>query len=152
MNTKILGVQQYFRVSNPKILWAHAVLRPEILRVRAVSRSIEPWNTPNTRSTWSNLSPILVTLLQGTRSIYCNFPEWYLASIVWFIVIGSRIVVLNLSKAMPKRTNTWYNGTPCSQNTLRANPLSTFTFRPVPQGKTDNWSFFHKASPTIPRI
>ena len=31
-------------------------------------------------------------------------------------------------KAMTKRTNTWYNGTPCSQNTFRANPLSTFPF------------------------
>ena len=46
------------------------------------------------------------------------------------------------SKAMPERTNTGYNGTPCSPNTLRANPLSMCTFRPVPRRKTDNWSNF----------
>ena len=77
INPEILGVQQYFRVSNPKKLLGQAVMRaiiPEILRVRAVSRSFEPWNTPSRRSTWSSLSPILVTLLQGTRSIYLQHP------------------------------------------------------------------------------
>ena len=94
MNPKILvgysSISEYQTRQLSILSRAQAALRviiPEILRVWVVSRSIERWNTPSTRSTWSNLSPILVTLLHSTRSIcaafICTFPYWNLTSIVW---------------------------------------------------------------------
>ena len=79
--------------------------------------------------------------------IFVNFSYFCQLCYIWLKNCGINF----RSKTMPKRKNTWYNGTPCSQRTLRANPLSTFTFRPVPQGKTDNWSkYFPLGKPDFP--
>ena len=79
MSAKILGVQQYFRVSNPKILRVQAVSRVIIPEKLLSTSSIPEYRTLKYEYSeytkyMNNLPPILVTLLQGTRSIYLHLP------------------------------------------------------------------------------